>query len=207
MEASPYSIKMMKALANFLFEVGMLKNTPRSGFQFLGSGAESVAEHSFRTAVIGYALSLQEPGADPMKILLMCLFHDLHEARTGDQNYMNKRYVHVEEDQATRDLARDLPFGDTILSLAREFLDNHSVEAGISRDADQLDLILALKEQLDLGNPYARDWLHYALKRLRTEGAKKLAQEIMETDSADWWFEKKTEWWVNGPENARKLEK
>ena len=40
----------MKNLANFLFEVGMLKRTPRTGFQFLGSGAESVAEHSFRTA-------------------------------------------------------------------------------------------------------------------------------------------------------------
>jgi putative hydrolase of HD superfamily len=198
---------MMKALANFLFEVGMLKKTPRSGFQFLGSGKESVAEHSFRTAIIGYTLSLREPGADPMKILLMCLFHDLHEARTGDQNYMNKRYVHVEEEQATRDLAGNLPFADTLLSLAGEFSDNHFLEARISRDADQLDLILALKEQLDLGNSYARDWLHFALQRLRTEGAKQLAQEIMQTDSAEWWFEKKTEWWVNGPENARKVEK
>ena len=198
---------MMKALVNFLFEVGMLKKTPRSGFQFLGSGKESVAEHSFRTAIIGYTLSLREPGADPMKILLMCLFHDLHEARTGDQNYMNKRYVRVEEEQATRDLAGNLPFADTLLSLAGEFLENHSLEACISRDADQLDLILALKEQLDLGNSYARDWLHFALQRLRTEGAKQLAQEIMQTDSAEWWFEKKTEWWVNGPENARKVEK
>jgi putative hydrolase of HD superfamily len=198
---------MMKALVNFLFEVGMLKKTPRSGFQFLGSGKESVAEHSFRTAIIGYTLCLREPGADPMKILLMCLFHDLHEARTGDQNYMNKRYVRVEEEQATRDLAGNLPFGDTLLSLAGEFSDNHTLEACISRDADQLDLILALKEQLDLGNSYARDWLHFALQRLRTEGAKQLAQEIMQTDSAEWWFEKKTEWWVNGPENARKVEK
>ena len=198
---------MMKALVNFLFEVGMLKNTPRSGFQFLGSGHESVAEHSFRTAVIGYTLAQREPGADILKIILMCLFHDLHEARTGDQNYMNKRYVHVEEEKATKDLAEGLPFGDTIVSLAKEFLDNHSLEASVSRDADQLDLILSLKEQLDLGNPYARDWLHYALQRLRTESAKKLAEEIMETDSAEWWFEKKTEWWVNGPENARKAQK
>ena len=198
---------MMKALVNFLFELGMLKKTPRSGFQFLGSGNESVAEHSFRTAVIGYMLSLQEPGADSMKILLMCLFHDLHEARTGDHNYVNKRYVHVEEEKATQDLAKGLPFGNTILSLHKEFLDNHSPEATMSRDADQLDLILALKEQLDLGNAYARDWLHYALQRLRTGSAKKLAEEIMQTDSAEWWFEKKTQWWVNGPENTRKVEK
>jgi putative hydrolase of HD superfamily len=28
----------MSEIADFLFEVGMLKKTPRSGFQFLGSG-------------------------------------------------------------------------------------------------------------------------------------------------------------------------
>ena len=47
----------MKNLANFFFEVGMLKRTPRTGFQFLGSGTESVAEHIFRTAIIGYTLA------------------------------------------------------------------------------------------------------------------------------------------------------
>ena len=44
----------LKAIADFLFEVGMLKRTPRSGFQFLGTGHETVAEHSLRAAVIGY---------------------------------------------------------------------------------------------------------------------------------------------------------
>ena len=86
----------MKGLVNFLFEVGMLKKTPRTGYQFLGSGRESVAEHSFRTAVIGYLLSLQEPEADVQKTTLMCLFHDIHEARTGDHNYVNKQYVEVD---------------------------------------------------------------------------------------------------------------
>jgi len=57
----------MKEFVNFLFEVGMLKKTPRTGYQFLGSGQESVAEHSFRTVLIGYLLSHQEPKADAMK--------------------------------------------------------------------------------------------------------------------------------------------
>ena len=190
----------MKELIKFLFEVGMLKRTPRTGYQFLGSGKESVAEHSFRMTIIGYLLSLQEPKADSMKTTLMCLFHDLHEARTGDQNYVNKRYVQIEEDKAVQDLSRGLPFHDEILSLTREFRSGTSSEACISRDADQLDLILSLKEQQDLGNPYAREWLHYAVKRLQTGSARKMAQEILETDSTEWWFEKETEWWVNGPQ-------
>jgi putative hydrolase of HD superfamily len=191
----------MKELINFLFEVGMLKKTPRTGYQFLGSGKESVAEHTFRMTIIGYLLSLQEPQADSMKTTLMCLFHDLHEARTGDHNYVNKRYVQIDEDKAIQDLAKGLPFSDQIISLTREFTEGKSVEARISRDADQLDLILSLKEQQDLGNTYAREWLHYALKRLQTEAARSMAQEILETDSTEWWFEKKTEWWVNGPQN------
>ena len=191
----------MKDLINFLFEVGMLKKTPRTGYQFLGSGKESVAEHSFRMALIGYLLSLQEPKADAMKTTLMCLFHDLHEARTGDHNYVNKRYVQIDEDKAVQDLAKGLPIRDEIVSLTREFNEGKSLEACISRDADQLDLILSLKEEQDLGNAYAREWLHYAVKRLQTESARKMAQEILQTDSTEWWFEKKTEWWVNGPQN------
>ena len=188
----------MKQLINFLFEVGMLKKTPRTGYQFLGSGRESVAEHSFRTAVIGYLLSQQEPDTDTYKITLMCLFHDFHEARTGDHNYVNKKYVRVDEDRAVQDLSKDLPFGDDIISLTREFNEGDSVEARISRDADQLNLILELKEQLDLGNRSAKDWLDYALKRLQTESAKKLAEEAMNTTYTDWWFEKKSDWWING---------
>lgn len=193
----------MKDVINFLFEVGMLKKTPRTGYQFLGSGKESVAEHSFRMALIGYLLSIQEPKADAMKTTLMCLFHDLHEARTGDHNYVNKRYVQIDEDKAVQDLAKGLPIRDEIVSLTREFSEGRSLEACISRDADQLDLILSLKEEQDLGNAYAREWLHYAVKRLQTDSARKMAQEILETDSTEWWFEKKTEWWVNGPQNTQ----
>ena len=191
----------MKDLINFLFEVGMLKKTPRTGYQFLGSGKESVAEHTFRMTIIGYLLSLQEPKADSMKTTLMCLFHDLHEARTGDHNYVNKRYVQIDEEKAVQDLAKGLPSRDQIVSLTREFAEGKSLEACISRDADQLDLILSLKEQQDLGNPYAREWIHYALKRLQSEAARSMAQKILETDSTEWWFEKKAEWWVNGPQN------
>ena len=194
----------MKKIVNFLFEVGMLKKTPRSGYQFLGSGHESVAEHSFRTAIIGYILSLEEPGANPHKTTLMCLFHDLHESRTGDQNYVNKKYVQVDEDRAVADSLKDLPFAQEITSLTHEFNTCASIEAKISKDADQIDLILELKTQKDLGNKYAEEWLYYAIKRLVTNSAKKMAQEILETDSTDWWFEKKTELWVNGPANNQK---
>ena len=190
----------MKEIVNFLFETGMLKKTPRTGYHFLGSGKESVAEHSFRTAIIGYILSLEEK-LDSQKTTLMCLFHDLPEARTGDHNYVNKKYVNIDEDKAVEDLSKDIPFGQVIIDLAREFNHGETPEAQIARDADQIDLILELKEQQDLGNRYAAEWLYYAEKRLITESAKKLCGEILKTDSTEWWFKKKDELWVNGPPN------
>jgi len=193
----------MKRAVEFLFEIGMLKKTPRTGYQFLGSGTESVADHSFRTAVIGYTLATQEPAADLNKVVLMCLFHDFPEARTGDHNYVNKRYVKADEEGALLDQVRDLPFGNEVIALANEFNEDVTLEAQLSRDADQLDLILELKEQLDFGNPNAKDWLDFAVKRLLTENARRMAREILETDCTNWWFDKKTDWWINGSRNQQ----
>ncbi|HXX80864.1 MAG TPA: HD domain-containing protein [Thermodesulfovibrionales bacterium] len=189
----------MERIANFLFEAGMLKRTPRTGFQFLGSGAESVAEHIFRTVYIGYALGRLTEKADTDRIIKMCLFHDLPEARTGDLNYVNKKYVKADETRAINDLAATLPFGEEIQELILEFLKGESLEAQLSHDADQLEMILALKEYKDLGNKYADEWLDFAIKRLKTDIAREVSGKILETDSSLWWFGDKGEWWIHGP--------
>jgi putative hydrolase of HD superfamily len=190
----------MRDSVNFLFEVGILKKIPRSGYQFLGTGRESVAEHSFRVAVIAYVLAKNEPKADIQKLVLMSLFHDFHEARTGDHNYVNKKYVTVNEDDAVNDFAKKLPYGEEIVSLFDEFNRRETLEARLSQDADQLDFILELKRQQDLGNLSAAEWLRYSVKRLTTDLAKQMAREIIATDSSDWWFEKNEELWANRPE-------
>ena len=188
----------MKNIANFLFEAGMLKRTPRSGFQFLGSGAESVAEHIFRTTYIGYALGKLAHGVNVDRMIKMCLFHDLPEARTGDLNYVNKKYVVAHEDKAISDLAQTLPFGNEIKELILEFNEGKTEEARLARDADQIEMILALKEYKDVGNQHAEEWLGFSLKRLQTDAAKELASVILETDSSHWWFSDKGDWWVTG---------
>jgi 5'-deoxynucleotidase YfbR-like HD superfamily hydrolase len=188
----------MKNLANFLFEVGMLKKTPRSGFQFLGSGSESVAEHLYRSAIIGFTLAKLDGQVDTEKVLKLCLFHDIPEARTGDMNYVNKKYVRVDEKKAVHDLAATLPFGSEYLETLEEFSRIQSREALIAHDADQLEMILALKEYKDLGNRNADEWFPFAVRRLKTAAAKELADTIWETDSTRWWFDDDSEWWVNG---------
>ena len=194
----------LKAIADFLFEVGMLKRTPRSGFQFLGTGHETVAEHSLRAAVIGYTLGRLSGNVATERIVLMCLFHDLVEARTGDLNYVNKKYVKADEEAAVRDMTAELPFGDEIRSLAEEFNARSTPEAEFARDADQIEMILQLKELGDLGNRYARDWIDSARKRLRTDMGVRLARSILNTDFSAWWFkEKDDQWWVTADQQEK----
>jgi len=188
----------LKPVADFLFEVGMLRRTPRTGYQFLGSGQENVAEHCFRASVIGYVLASLS-GCDWARVVQMCLFHDLHEARTGDFNYVNRMYNTSDVQAATRDCLGQTGLQEQITDALEELEQSSSPEAVLAQDADQLDLILSLKEEQDLGNPYAPKWLHYALKRLRSEIGVRLAESICATDHTDWWFKAAdSSWWARG---------
>jgi putative hydrolase of HD superfamily len=182
----------------------MLRRTPRSGLQFLGSGSDSVAEHILRTAYVGFVLGSLVPGVDRARLVLLCLLHDLTEARTGDLNYENKKYVKADEVLALHDLARGLPFGGDLETLVEEFNAGETLEARLANDADQIELLLVLKEEQDRGNPQAQEWIPFALKRLGEQVARDLAATILATHSSDWWFTDRGEWWVWGGRDVPK---
>ena len=177
----------LQRIADFFNETGMLRFTPRTGYQFLGSGKENVAEHSFRTAVIGWVLA-RMAGADAQRTALICLFHDLPEARTGDFNYVNRIYNTTVPRKALEDATFGTGFAEDVLALWDELEQNDSPEAKLAHDADALELILNLKRELDLGNKAAAEWLSHALQRLRTPEGRELAEVIAETDHNAWWF-------------------
>jgi len=178
----------MKKIVDFLFEAGFLKRLRRSGFAYLGSGDESVADHTCRMLFIAYVLGNMVEGVDRERLLKLCLFHDFPEARLGDLNYVNKKYVQPDEKKVLDALATRLPFGEEVAALIMEFESGESLEARLANDADQLDLLLHVKEQQDTGNPRVGPWLENAFARLRTEAARGIARVALETDSTDWWL-------------------
>ena len=184
-------------LADLFHEAGMLRHTPRSGYAFLGSGSESVAEHSYRMSVIGFALA-RLAGADAGRVLQLCLFHDLHEARTGDFNYVNHRYNSSRAREALADAVDGTGLEADILGALDEFEARETLEARLARDADQLDLICNLKAELDRGNAFAAQWLESAVQRLQTPWARELAEELLAADHNRWWYGRvDRQWWVN----------
>lgn len=187
----------VNSLVNFMFSVGSLSNVPRSGFAHLGSGKQSVAEHTVRTVFIGYLLGSLDPSVDMEKLLKLCLFHDISEARTGDLNYVQQKYDTADEAQAIQDMVAGLPFSVDVIALTEEFKARNTKEAILAKDADNLELILSLKEQIDTGNPRGKSWFPLVVKRLRTPAAKKIARQIAKSHVDDWWFgDRNDSWWV-----------
>lgn len=178
----------MRSIANLLFEAKMLKEIPRSGYHFLGAGEESVAEHSFMITFIAFAMAQMDPEIDALKLISMCLVHDLPEARTGDLNYVQKNYVASDEAKAVQDTIQDIPFGPAMAGLIHEFRMGETRESLLARDADQIAFILDLKALSDIGHSPPQKWLPTVLQRLKTETGKRMARKIMETGWDEWWL-------------------
>src|ERR1700691_2225577 len=85
------------AALNFFAEAGLLKRVKRSGWWVAGiENPETVAEHCFRCAVIGYYIAHCE-GVDPFRVVTMTLFNDIHEARINDLHKMGHYYIDFRE--------------------------------------------------------------------------------------------------------------
>ncbi|MGD8701383.1 MAG: HD domain-containing protein [Desulfosarcina sp.] len=178
----------MDRIAEFLFETMLLKRINRTGYQFLGPGKESVAEHTFGVMCIAWTLAQLTPQADKSRLLAMCLVHDLPEARMGDLNHVQKRYVQANERLAVDHLVQGLPFGSDIRSLLDEFNAGSTLEAQLAHDADQLAFLLDLKSLSDMGYVAPDKWAQHVKERLRTAAGTKLSACIAETQWDSWWL-------------------
>ncbi|MDD5416898.1 MAG: HD domain-containing protein [Candidatus Aenigmarchaeota archaeon] len=73
-----------KEIIEFAKLVGKLKTTVRTGWKMRGvKNPESVAEHSFRTALLAMLIA-DNKNLDTNKLIRMALLHDLEEAIIGD---------------------------------------------------------------------------------------------------------------------------
>jgi len=178
----------MKEIANLLFEAAHLKKTPRSGFNFLGAGKESVAEHTFCTLFIAWVMAKMETHVDALRLISMCLVHDLPESRMGDLNYVQKQYVTANETAALDHVGGGTSLGPDISDLVQEFNKGETLEARLAKDADQISLLIELKTLADIGFKPPHKWLPVVRKRLQTETGKQIAAAIAQTDWDTWWL-------------------
>ena len=190
MRQEKISSTSIKNLVSFFFEVGTLRKIARSHRQTLLTDdlSDNIASHSFRVAIIGYFLS-KEVGAETNKVVKMCLFHDVGETRSGDQNWVHKRYVKTFEKEIEKGQLKNLPKTRELLDLIKEYNERKTLEARTAKEADLLDEDLLLKEYEWRGNKEAKKWLKgkNREKRLYSKIAKQIAEEIKKQRPSLWW--------------------
>lgn len=180
-----------KKFANFFFELGMLKRRRHVGPLFAGvRDTESLADHTTRAALIGYFLAELE-GANPERVALMLLLHDLPEIRTGDQDKVAARYYNTKpaDKRAFKEQINFLP-KDLQQRLWRLFIgqeERKDFDGIVAKDADWLEVAIDARERVCLGYKGMQDWIDNVRKALETESAKKILAEIEKGDLNDWY--------------------
>lgn len=186
--------EQIKKLVSFFFEVGNLRKVIRSHQQTLlcQDPTDNIASHSFRVALIGYFLA-KNLNANADKVMKMCLLHDLEEVRTGDQNWVHRKYIRSFEDEVRKDQLAGLDIAEELKSLSKEYDEKTSLESKIVNDADLLDEIFLLREYEWQGNQEAKEWLNriggnsQQEKLMSTDLAREIAKEAQIQDPSNWW--------------------
>jgi len=176
---------------NFFAEAGLLKRVKRSGWWVAGiKDPESVADHCFRCAVIGYYLAHLEK-VDVYQVLVMTLFNDIHEARINDLHKMGHYYIDFKN-------AEQNVFKDQVVYLDKQVkneLKNMrgvydcqiSRESLVARDADILECLLQAKEYYEAGHTGVKEFFNRAPDYLKTKSARALWRSIKKWKSDAWW--------------------
>jgi putative hydrolase of HD superfamily len=161
-------------LAQFFTTLQELKRVRRTGWIDRGvplADVESVADHSYLTALIAWITALDNPGLDATRVLKLAIIHDLAEAIVGDappydaddvpdradldalNTFFGVRHVRSPENQATKKAAEATAFAsmtanlpqpvrDELASLWEEYEEQATDEARYVKEVDTLEAYL-----------------------------------------------------------------
>lgn len=132
----------------FLNTIEKLKCNTRHSWNSNGR-QESVAEHSWRLAVMAMLCRDEYPDADIDKVIKMCLVHDFGEAITGDiPAFFKTEADEAEEENAIDSLLGMLPDGiaDGLGELFAEMNAMETTEARLYKALDNLEALVSHNE-------------------------------------------------------------
>lgn len=139
-------IETIKGRLDFLREAEKLKDVLRSAHTSSGR-TESTAEHSWRLCLMAVVFDDYLSGLDRLKMLKMCVIHDLGEAISGDIPAVSKEAFPNKSDQERSDLMLltkplDEALRAEILALWDDYENVLSPEAAAVKALDKLETML-----------------------------------------------------------------
>ena len=137
-----------RAFLDFLKVAEKLKCNTRHSYTSSGRH-ESVAEHSWRLAVMAYFVRDEFPEADIDKVIQMCIFHDMGEAITGDIPAFDKTSADSDHEVYVIDKLLDAlpePYRRDLKELFAEMEALETLEAKIYKALDKLEALIQHNE-------------------------------------------------------------
>ena len=171
-----------------------LKDTPRHCTTTQGK-PESVAEHSWRVALMAMLLRGEFPALDMDRVICMCLIHDLGECFTGDiPTFLKTDSDREMEDDLLRRWVQTLPepVCAEMTALYAEMDAQETAEAKVFKALDKLEAVIQHNEsplstweahEYELNRTYAFDrvafdpWLTALRREILRDTEEKIALE------------------------------
>lgn len=137
-----------RELLDALAVADRLKDTTRHCYT-VGGRHESVAEHSWRAALMAYFLRDEFPEADMDKVIKMLLIHDLGESFTGDIPSFRKTEANeTTEEKLLYNWVASLPqpYAAEMRALYEEMAARETTEAKIYKAIDNFEAVIQHNE-------------------------------------------------------------
>ena len=180
-----------RALLDALHVAERLKDETRHCYTSKGR-RESVAEHSWRIALMAFWVADEFPQLDMNKVIRMCLIHDLGECFTGDIPSFLKTAADEEKESSELEAwVRSLPepVSGEMRALYAEMDALQTPEAKLYKSLDKLEAVIQHNEspidtwesnEYKLNLTYANDIVQFSdyLKTLRAEMKKDTEAKI-----------------------------
>lgn len=163
----------LKQQLDFILKIDQQKNIFRQTHLSGNGRAENDAEHAWHMAIMAFLLrEYSNEELDILKVIMMCLIHDIVEIEAGDTYAYDKEGLATQktrEDQAKNDLYSLLPDDqrDQLISLFDEFEEGKTPESKFAHAMDNLQPLL-LNDSNDGG-----DWRSHGVRASQVYGRQK----------------------------------
>eukprot|EP00747_Dinoflagellata_sp_TGD_P186313 gnl/TRDRNA2_/TRDRNA2_43289_c0_seq1.p1 gnl/TRDRNA2_/TRDRNA2_43289_c0~~gnl/TRDRNA2_/TRDRNA2_43289_c0_seq1.p1 ORF type:complete len:367 (-),score=70.89 gnl/TRDRNA2_/TRDRNA2_43289_c0_seq1:53-1153(-) len=176
-------------MLDFMRVVGKLKEVKRTGWVRSGvQEAESVADHMYRMALVGFLLGAAE-NVDSTKCIKMALVHDLGESLIGDlvtvgEKHRQDKITREEKLRREREAIQEIctivggAVGQEIRELWEEFEAGETPEALHLKDCDKLEMVLQASEYEEAQGLELPDFFRTTKGKFRTPIFKALDAEV-----------------------------
>lgn len=177
----------MKKHVDLIKDIGKIKRVERSGWVREGiKNPESVADHSYRTAVMAMVFG-KHLNVDTDKLIKMILLHDLGEGLVGDKvvergiriDDASRKVKDSEEIEAVKTIFNSVDKGENFAALQEESSRLETREAKILKQLERLEMAVQALEYEEESGLDLSEFFDNASMHIRDSYLKEILQTVL----------------------------